>query len=70
MCVLYVPANMTKYYQALDLTVNGYAKRYFKNSIVLLFSTGSVFYNDMTEVTIGCTALYLLGQYINITSGR
>ena len=31
MCVVYVPANMTKYYQPLDLTVNGYAKRYFKN---------------------------------------
>ena len=23
-----VPANMTKFYQPLDLTVNGYAKRY------------------------------------------
>ena len=31
MCVVYVDANMIKYYQPLDLTVNGYAKRYFKN---------------------------------------
>ena len=30
MCVVYVPVNMTKYYQPLDLTVNRYAKRYFK----------------------------------------
>ena len=29
-CVVNVPANMTKYYQPLDLTVNGYAKRFMK----------------------------------------
>ena len=26
-----VPRNMTKYYQPLDLTVNGYSKRFLKN---------------------------------------
>ena len=30
MFVVYVPANMIKYYQPLDLIVNGYAKRHFK----------------------------------------
>ena len=30
LCVVNVPTNMTKYYQPLDLTVNGYAKRYLK----------------------------------------
>ena len=42
---------------------------YIKQSCVAI-STGSMFYLVMTEVTIGCTGLYLLGQYINITSGR
>ena len=30
-CVVNVPANMTKFYQPLDLTVNGQAKRFFKS---------------------------------------
>ena len=29
--VVKVPANMTKFYQPLDLTVNGHAKRFFKS---------------------------------------
>ena len=29
-CIVNVPANMTKFYQPLDLTVNGYAKRFLK----------------------------------------
>ena len=29
--IINVPANMTKYYQPLDLTVNGYAKRFLKS---------------------------------------
>ena len=29
--IINVPANMTKHYQPLDLTVNGYAKRFFKS---------------------------------------
>ena len=29
-CIVNVPANMTKYYQPLDFTVNGYAKRFMK----------------------------------------
>ena len=30
-----VPANMTKFYQPLDLTVNGYAKRFMaENSMI------------------------------------
>ena len=32
-CIVNVPANMTKYYQPLDLTVNGYAKRFLKKKI-------------------------------------
>ena len=32
-CIVNVPANMTKYYQPLDLTVNGYAKRYLKRKL-------------------------------------
>ena len=31
-CIVDVPANMTKYYQHLDLTVNGYAKRFMKKT--------------------------------------
>ena len=31
--IINVPANMTKYYQPLDLTVNGYAKRFKANSL-------------------------------------
>lgn len=30
-CVVNVPANMTKFYQPLDLTVNGHAKRFLRN---------------------------------------
>ena len=30
-CVVNVPANMTHFYQPLDVTVNGYAKRFLKN---------------------------------------
>jgi hypothetical protein len=30
-CIVNVPPNMTKFYQPLDLTVNGHAKRFFKN---------------------------------------
>ena len=30
-CIVNVPPNMTIYYQPLDLTVNGYAKRYLKS---------------------------------------
>ena len=29
--IVNVPKNMTKYYQPLDLTVNGYSKRFLKN---------------------------------------
>ena len=29
-----VPANITKYYQPLDLTVNGYAKRLMKKNFL------------------------------------
>ena len=29
--IVNVPRNMTKYYQPLDLTVNGYSKRFLKN---------------------------------------
>ena len=29
--IINVPANMTKYYQPIDLTVNGYAKRFLKS---------------------------------------
>ena len=29
-CIVNVPANMTKFYQPLDLKVNGYAKRFLK----------------------------------------
>ena len=31
MCLVNIPPNMTKYYQPLDLMVNGHAKRYLKN---------------------------------------
>ena len=37
-CIVNVPANMTKYYQPLDLTVNGYAKRYLKRKFVEWYS--------------------------------
>ena len=30
-CLANIPPNMTKYYQPLDLTVNGHAKSYLKN---------------------------------------
>ena len=33
-CVINVPANMTKYYQSLDLTVNQEAKRFLKRKFV------------------------------------
>ena len=32
-CIVNVPANMTRYYQPLDLTVNGYAKRFMKKKL-------------------------------------
>ena len=41
-CIVNVPANMTKYYQPLDLTVNGYAKRYLKRKFIQWYS-GQVF---------------------------
>ena len=31
--IVNVPRNMTKYYQPLDLTVNGYSKRFLKNKL-------------------------------------
>ena len=31
-CLVNTPPNMTKYYQPLDLTVNGHARRYLKNN--------------------------------------
>ena len=30
-CFVNIPANMTKFYQPLDVTVNGHAKRFFKS---------------------------------------
>ena len=33
-CIVNVPASMTKYYQPLALTVNGYAKRYLKRKFI------------------------------------
>ena len=38
-CVISVPANMTKYYQRLDLTVNWEAKRFFKCKFVDWYSS-------------------------------
>ena len=37
--IVKVPANMTKYYQPLDLTVNGYAKSFFKRKFNEWYST-------------------------------
>lgn len=37
-CVVNVPANMTKFYQPLDLTVNGYAKRFTKTKFTEWYS--------------------------------
>ena len=34
-----VPANMTKYYQTLALTVNGYAKRFLKSKFTEWYSS-------------------------------
>ena len=31
MCLVNIPPNMAKYYQPLNLTVNGHVKRYLKN---------------------------------------
>ena len=36
--IVNVPANMTKYYQPLDLTVNGYAKRFLKRKFIEWYS--------------------------------
>ena len=36
--IINVPANMTKYYQPLDLTVNGYAKRFLKSKFTEWYS--------------------------------
>ena len=38
LCVINVPANMTKYYQPLDLTVNFEAKCFFKRKFVDWYS--------------------------------
>ena len=37
--IINVPANMTKYYQPLDLTVNGYAKRFLKSKFTEWYSS-------------------------------
>ena len=37
--IVNIPANMTKYYQPLDLTVNGYAKSLFKRKFTEWYST-------------------------------
>ena len=37
--IINVPANMTKYYQPLDLTVNEYAKRFLKSKFSEWYSS-------------------------------
>ena len=37
-CVVNVPANMTKFYQPLYLTVNGHAKRFLKNKFSIWYA--------------------------------
>lgn len=37
-CIVNIPVNMTKNYQPLDLTINGYAKRFFKRKFNEWFS--------------------------------
>ena len=37
--IINVPANITKYYQTLDLTANGYAKRYLKSKFTEWYSS-------------------------------
>ena len=37
-CIVNVPANLTKYYQPLDLTVIGYPKRYLKRKFIEWYS--------------------------------
>ena len=37
--IINVPANLTKYYQPLDLTVNGYAKRFLKSKSAEWYSS-------------------------------
>lgn len=37
-CIVNIPVNMTKNYQPLDLTINGYAKRFFKRKFSERFS--------------------------------
>ena len=49
-CIVNVPANMTKYYQPLDLTVNGYAKRYLKRKFIEWYS-GQVNLTKMFNLT-------------------
>ena len=36
--VVNVPANMTKFYQPLDLTVNGHAKRFLKSKFSVWYA--------------------------------
>ena len=44
--IINVPANMTKYYQPLDLTVNGYAKRFLKSKFTEWYSSQVRVYLD------------------------
>ena len=44
--IVNVPANMTKYYQPLDLTVNGYAKGFLKKRFTEWYSTQFLTYLD------------------------
>ena len=37
--IINVPANMTKFYQPLDLTVNGYTKRFLKRKFTEWYSS-------------------------------
>jgi len=55
--IVNVPANMTKYYQPLDLTVNGYAKSFFKRKFTEWYSTQFLTYLDngtsLDDIEIG-----------------
>ena len=62
-CLANIPPNMTKYYQPLDLTVNGHAKRYLKNKFSACYGNQILkqldegLHIDAVDIKLGLTTL-------------
>ena len=66
--IVNVPANMTRYHQPLDLTVNGYGKRFLKHKFNEWYTSPSDFPGNRDVTLFFSTLNFLVIEFIKTVS--